>query len=184
MSLPFKLKLIKKRIKWWKRYCFGSLSKLLSNLMAQIHSLNISKEARNLSSLESQLRSDLKDQVLSLANAEEIKWKQRSRVQWLKEGDNNSAFFHKVASFHHRKNFIPHLIINDSFISLDSDITQSFLSFFSNLFSKPQASSLRPNWNILYPHEQIDLSFLDQPFSPQEITEAVFGLHPEKSPCP
>ncbi|XP_020267043.1 uncharacterized protein LOC109842598 [Asparagus officinalis] len=47
---------------------------------------------------------------------------------------------------------------------------------------KKASQRLSPNWNLLYPQEQTDLSFLDQPFSPQEITDAVFGLHPEKSP--
>ncbi|XP_020249936.1 uncharacterized protein LOC109827353 isoform X1 [Asparagus officinalis] len=84
--LRFKLKLIKNRIKWWKRNCFASISQLLSNNMARIDSLNLCEESRSLSRQESQHRSYLKDQLLSLAKAEEIKWKQRSRIQWLKEG--------------------------------------------------------------------------------------------------
>ena len=37
---------------------------------------------------------------------EEIFWKQRSRVQWLTEGDKNTTFFHKLASNHKRKNIV------------------------------------------------------------------------------
>ncbi|XP_020258606.1 uncharacterized protein LOC109835017 [Asparagus officinalis] len=158
--------------------------KSISNLSSQIHALNICEESRNLSPQEIQLRSDMKDQILSLAKAEEIKWKQRSRIQWLKEGDNNSAFFHKVASYHRRKKFVPHLLINDSIISSDSAIKDSFFSFFSNLFGQAPASRLSPNWSTLYPNENFDLSSLDLPFSPQEITEAVFDLNPDKSPRP
>ncbi|XP_020249244.1 uncharacterized protein LOC109826633 [Asparagus officinalis] len=49
---------------------------------------------------------------------------------------------------------------------------------------KKSVSSLSPNWGIIYPDENFDLSSLDLPFSPQEILEAVFGLHPDKSPGP
>ncbi|XP_020262664.1 uncharacterized protein LOC109838650 [Asparagus officinalis] len=52
------------------------------------------------------------------------------------------------------------------------------------LFDQPPASKLLPNWGLLYPNDNHDLSSLDLPFSPQEISEAVFDLHPDKSPGP
>lgn len=33
-------------------------------------------------------------------------WKQKSRVRWLKERDQNTSFFHEVASGHRRTNLI------------------------------------------------------------------------------
>ncbi|KAL5764159.1 hypothetical protein ACOSQ2_016753 [Xanthoceras sorbifolium] len=44
-----------------------------------------------------------------LAN-EEIYWKQRSRIEWLKCGDKNTQFFHCTASVRRARNSIKRLI--------------------------------------------------------------------------
>ncbi|KAL2231970.1 UNVERIFIED_CONTAM: hypothetical protein Sindi_1377000 [Sesamum indicum] len=39
-----------------------------------------------------------KDEVEKLLNAEEVMWKQRGKMQWIKEGDKSSRFFHLRSS--------------------------------------------------------------------------------------
>lgn len=46
-----------------------------------------------------------------LVKNEEISWRQKSRTLWLKEGDMNTKFFHKMANAHKRYNNIDQLLV-------------------------------------------------------------------------
>jgi hypothetical protein len=43
-------------------------------------------------------------------------------VLWLKEGDNNTSFFHKIANSNWRCNFMEKLEVNGTLYSSESDI--------------------------------------------------------------
>ena len=50
-----------------------------------------------------------KGEVEELLLKEEVYWRQKSRVQWIKEEDYNSKFFHKVANSRRNRKFIKSL---------------------------------------------------------------------------
>lgn len=56
-------------------------------------------------------------------------WKQRAKVKWLKEGDNNTKFFHKTASYKRKKNFISGLNIDNGFTKKELKVREAFLHF-------------------------------------------------------
>jgi len=57
---------------------------------------------------------DLENSILQ----EEINWRQKCRVLWLKEGDKCTKFFHRMANSNRRSNAIESLSVN-GFISFD-----------------------------------------------------------------
>ena len=58
-------------------------------------------------SIEDQTRHiQIKGEIAHLASLEEISWRQKSQILFVKEGDNNTCFFHRVANSHRRTNHI------------------------------------------------------------------------------
>ena len=43
---------------------------------------------------------------------EKVSWRQKSRAVWLKEGDKNTRFFHKMANAHQRRNSVASVKVN------------------------------------------------------------------------
>ena len=75
---------------------------------------------------------------------EEIHWRQKAKVKWVKDGDCNSKLFHKVANGRRNRNFIKFLE-NERGLVLDNSesITEEILLYFKKLYSSPPGESWR-----------------------------------------
>jgi hypothetical protein len=105
--LFYKLQRTTKALKSWSSKLIGKARLELAMANEIIQRLDLAQENRQLSAEESQLRSELKAQVMSLAAVERSRHHQASRLVWLREGDNYTKFFHIKASGRRRRNFIP-----------------------------------------------------------------------------
>ena len=81
---------------------------------------------------------------------EEIFWKQKSRVDWLQEGDRNTAFFHNTVKARRFGKSITSLVstTGDQLFSKE-EISLEATSYFSHLFSKEEPISLGETRAIL-----------------------------------
>ena len=68
---------------------------------------------------------------------EEISWRKNSRETWLKEGDRNTDFFHKMANAHRRRNCLNNISINGRKLVKEADIKDGLVNAFQNLLSAP-----------------------------------------------
>lgn len=76
---------------------------------------------------------------------EELFKKQRSRSDWLNEGDKNTKFFHMKASYRQNINRISNLQDKDgTWIFDESGLNNLVLQHFQNIFDTSRASNFYP----------------------------------------
>ena len=80
-----------------------------------------------------QLQSDLWEQTF----LQESMLRQKSRCKWLKEGDSNSAYFHKIINSSRRRNTLRGMQINGGWVDNPIAIKEAVLQHFKSRFADP-----------------------------------------------
>ena len=113
-------------------------------------------------------------------------WLHRSRVNWLKEGDRNTCFFHSRAVWRAKKNKISSLKdADDTVHNTATDIENMSTEYFSNIFTADQ--SLDPECVVRLFQQKVTEEMNDSlcaEFSEEEISHAMFQVGPLKAPGP
>jgi hypothetical protein len=114
---------------------------------------------------------------------EEILWMQRSRIAWLREGDRNTKYFHRRASWRNKKNRICKLKRPDGTWTCDSAEMEGLATdFFHNLYTYDEAVNPNIITDFLTPCVNDDMnSNLYASFSYKEISDALFQIGPLKA---
>lgn len=111
-------------------------------------------------------------------------WRKRSQAIWIKEGDQNTRFFHSVTTWRNRRKTIVKLCgENGEIYSNNDEIGDAFVSYFTDLF---HSSSHGDNSSIL---DTINCSIsndenliLERPYSAIDVKEALDNMYLEKAP--
>ena len=116
----------------WNNNSFGHVGKKLVTLQAR---LEVLEGMRGSYATLEEIKCT-RTEINNLLDTEEIMWRHRSRICWLKHGDKNTSFFHTKASSRYNRNTI-HGVLDDSgsWQSEDEGIAKSFVDYFGSLFT-------------------------------------------------
>jgi hypothetical protein len=111
-------------------------------------------------------------------------WKQRGKIKWVTLGDENSRFFHSMASSQKRKNHVASLVSPEGNIVSEHSAKASLLlqAFKDRLGQIDNTVPLQNMQQLL--HSNVDQSFLEAPFTHDEIDAVVKDFPNNKSPGP
>lgn len=119
-----------------------------------------------------------------IARNEEIAWRQRSRIQWLKNGDKNTKYFHRMATVHRRFNTIDTIEGGgDTIIDADT-IKMTIQNYYQNLYSETE--NWRPDFNLqdFTTINREEQEWLQRRFEEEEVLQCIKLCASDKAPGP
>ncbi|KAL4373767.1 hypothetical protein AHAS_Ahas05G0114700 [Arachis hypogaea] len=136
LTIPMALKSLSDDIRQWNRDVFGHLFKEKRTLLNRIAAIQNSPSYSTnpfLDDLEKEVSSEL-DIIL---DREEVFWLQRSRHQWIVDGDQNTCFYHTKTLIRRRKNCIVKLRSKDgAWIEDQKEMKGLGSNYFNELFKE------------------------------------------------
>lgn len=180
-KFALKLKALKVRLKVWNRHSGSSLKGAMEECKRGIRELDSLEEERPLNLLERGERERLKLSFMGSALKEDIFWRQRSRVRWLKEGDKNMKYFHNMAFHCKNSNELYGLNINGSWSQDQVEIRKEVEDYYGNLYREDQFVCPSLDGMIFDRISGVNKSMLERQFSEDEVWKVVSSMKGDKS---
>jgi hypothetical protein len=181
--LACKLKALKGDLRRWNNEVFGHVGKRKKALLEEIRELNSLLEDRGLDEEEKRKKMLLSIELERTLLCEEISWRQESRAIWLKDGNKNTKFFHRVANSNRRVNSIESLMVNGSLSSNPIVIKEHMINFNFKLFTESGGWRLFPEGLPMHSVGEEDCRWLEREFEESEVWEVVKHMKGDKAPA-
>ncbi|RVW41162.1 putative ribonuclease H protein [Vitis vinifera] len=182
--LTAKLNELKQKLKVWNREVFGNLECNKDAALQQVEYWDRVKGERSLTVEELACKKEANEGYAKWVDLEETHWRQASRELWLKEGDRNKGYFHRMASAHRRANYMDKIKINGVKLTEEQEIREWVVNAFQQQLS--ESSEWRADIGSLQ-FNQISLQeagILELPFIEVEVQAALMDMNGDKAPGP
>ncbi|GAU10511.1 hypothetical protein TSUD_420810, partial [Trifolium subterraneum] len=146
--------------------------------------LDLLAENRELDAMEEAEIRSLPVNLISFSKFQASMQWQKSRVNWLREGDANTKYFHGIMSSRRRHNSIVSLSADGNTIDSVADVRKVVFDHFSNHFRKVSRGSVDIGGLNFKTISELDREGLIKPFLLDEIKAAVWDCDSYKSPGP
>lgn len=174
-----------RNLKEWNRNVFGNIFKRKNRLLVRIAGIQKrlgSCNTKGLLKLEKKLRKDLDEVLLQ----EEIMRFQQSKEQWIVSGDRNTRFYHTAARIRKTRSSIKALMDNEGIWVIEEGRMKNLVQdYFSSLFdSEGNTRRLHLVGNGFPSIPSTIWDDINEKFTNEEITQALFDMDPCKAPGP
>eukprot|EP00253_Pinus_taeda_P033682 PITA_33682 len=136
--LQQKLKHIKSCLKAWNKKEFGDIFKAKRETEQKLQEINQINITEGFTEERQKLTDSLQEEWEDRCLQEEIFWRQQSRIQWIREGERNTQFFHKSTMAHRAHNRITKIKDSQGIELVSHNDMQSILvQHFCNIAKEP-----------------------------------------------
>ena len=181
-----KIKACRVALLQWSKQGILSLPRTIKALKTNLSDIDthIQENWQDLARLAE--RNEIRKKLNHLISQEEIYWRQRSRISWMKDGDRNTKFFHECASQRKRNNEINRLRNqHGDWVSDKSKMEGMVNNYFYNLFTSSNPVGIPNVVRLVDRVVSDDMNHsLVKDFDAEEVRRALFQIHPTKAPGP
>ncbi|KAF3782863.1 Transposon TX1 uncharacterized protein [Nymphaea thermarum] len=178
-----KLEVTRSKLSAWNRLHYGNISQKIDSIQKELDVVQARMDSgdSSLSDLEYCIRLELQ----ATLREEELLWAQKSRTNWLKNGDRNTKFYQQVASGRKSRQSLSAISVGDLTIEAQDQNNEECTKFFKALLCEDAATGsmfehLSPSL-IVSREENLQLL---APISDSEIKHAVFSSKADSAPGP
>ena len=175
---------LKTDLKQWNEIDFGNITAKKQQLWSKLNALDVKEDNQHLIEEEKLEKATFRAKLEKTALLEEINWRQKSRVLYLKEGDSNTRFFDRMANSNRRNNCIENLMIDGALSSNQDRIADHIEQFYMNLYSEQQEQQPFPDVLDFPRISRDNVDWLERLFEETDIFEVIKEFNGDKSPRP
>ena len=164
----------------WNKHVFGNVRLALT----RNRKLLAKAEAKALSGCGIGQVKILQDEINKLMDMERCMWNQRSKSDWLRDGDQNSKYFHCRATDRNKRNFIGGLEDQyGNWVDDENRIGDLVVNFYSNLFTSANPTLFDEVLHGVNPRVSQEMNDkLLQPFHASEVQIALKQMEANTAP--
>ena len=120
----------------WNKNVFGHIRKRKRELMARINGIQRAQE-RGANFFLHKLELRLQSELAQTLKQEEILWYQKSRGEWLTNGDKNTRYYHIKTIIWRNRNKVNTLRrVDGNWVSKREEVQNLITEYFRNLFKE------------------------------------------------
>ncbi|RVX05281.1 Transposon TX1 uncharacterized 149 kDa protein [Vitis vinifera] len=178
-----RLQYVKAKLKEWNKFSFGELKEKKKSILNDLAIFDAIEQEGGLNPDLISQRASRKGELEVLILREEIHWRQKVKVKWVKEGDCNSKFYHKVANGRRNRKYIKELENERGLVLKNAkSITEEILHYFEKFYTNPIGESWGVEGLDWSPISEESALRLESSFTEEEISKAIFQLDRDKAP--